>query len=29
VLLRHHPELSPAMRSTTNAFTPWERVQQP
>ena len=29
VLLRHHPELGPAMRSTTNAFTPWERVRQP
>ena len=25
VLLRHHPELRPAMRSATNAFAPWQR----
>jgi hypothetical protein len=29
VLRRHHPDLGPALRSTTNAFTPWERVGQP
>ena len=29
VLLRHHPELSPAMRSITNAFVPWEKAGQP
>jgi hypothetical protein len=29
VLRRHHPELGPAMRSTTNAFTPWEKVGRP
>jgi hypothetical protein len=25
VLLRHHPELRPAMRSASNAFLPWQR----
>ncbi|OLE23947.1 MAG: heme peroxidase [Catenulispora sp. 13_1_20CM_3_70_7] len=25
VLLRHHPELRPAMRAATNAFQPWAR----
>ena len=25
VLLRHYPELRPAMRSAANAFTPWQR----
>jgi hypothetical protein len=29
VLLRHHPELGPAMRSITNAFVPWEKAGQP
>jgi hypothetical protein len=29
VLLRHHPALGPAMRSITNAFTPWEKVGRP
>jgi hypothetical protein len=26
VLLRHYPELRPAMRGVTNAFQPWETV---
>ena len=26
VLRRHYPELSPAMRGVTNAFTPWQRA---
>ena len=26
VLLRHYPELAPALRGTTNAFAPWNRV---
>jgi Animal haem peroxidase len=26
VLRRHHPDLGPAMRAVTNAFTPWEKV---
>ncbi len=25
VILRHHPQLRPALRSATNAFTPWQR----
>jgi Animal haem peroxidase len=29
VLLRHHPALGPAMRSITNAFTPWEKAGRP
>jgi hypothetical protein len=29
VLLRHCPELAPALRSTGNAFTPWLRTIQP
>jgi hypothetical protein len=29
VLRRHHPELGPAMRNITNAFTPWEKVGKP
>ena len=29
VLLRHHPELGPAMRAVTNAFVPWEKAGQP
>jgi Animal haem peroxidase len=29
VLLRHHPELGPAMRSITNAFEPWAKARQP
>ena len=27
VLLRHYPELRPAMRSAPNAFTPWDRAR--
>jgi hypothetical protein len=26
VLLRHHPELRPALRGVRNAFTPWRRT---
>jgi hypothetical protein len=26
VLLRHYPNLAPALRGTTNAFKPWDRV---
>jgi hypothetical protein len=25
VILRHYPQLRPALRSATNAFTPWQR----
>lgn len=27
VLLRHHPELAPALRGRDNAFAPWERAR--
>ena len=27
VLRRHFPELEPALRNVTNAFTPWNRVR--
>jgi hypothetical protein len=27
VLLRHHPELAPAMDGVENAFAPWNRVR--
>jgi hypothetical protein len=26
VLLRHYPELAPALRGVTNAFAPWNRL---
>ena len=26
VLLRHHPDLAPALRNVTNAFAPWNPV---
>ena len=26
VLLRHYPELEPALRGVENAFAPWRRV---
>ena len=26
VLLRHHPELAPALEGVENAFAPWNRV---
>jgi hypothetical protein len=26
VLLRHFPDLAPALRNTENAFAPWSRV---
>ena len=26
VLLRHYPELEPALRGVGNAFAPWRRV---
>jgi hypothetical protein len=26
VLLRHYPELTPALRGVENAFAPWQRV---
>ncbi len=29
VLLRHYPELRPALRASTNAFQPWSRVTEP
>jgi hypothetical protein len=29
VLQRHHPELTPAMRTVTNAFQPWSRAVTP
>jgi hypothetical protein len=25
VILRHYPQLRPAMRSVSNAFLPWQR----
>jgi hypothetical protein len=27
VLLRHHPELAPALRHVKNAFAPWQRLE--
>lgn len=29
VLLRHHPELAPALDDIKNAFTPWQRTERP
>jgi hypothetical protein len=29
VLLRHYPELRPAMGDVSNAFQPWRRVSNP
>jgi hypothetical protein len=29
VILRHYPELRPAMRGAQNAFTPWQRTSHP
>jgi hypothetical protein len=26
VLLRHHPELSPALEGVENAFAPWRKL---
>jgi hypothetical protein len=29
VLLRHHPELAPALEGVPNAFAPWNRLSAP